>query len=148
VIGQNQGTVSTYDIDVIKETETLIQEANTRNIKVLFKPHPLSQNSNEWPQGFYAVTTESLDNLLNSGIIRGVAGFTSNCLVESIIRGVPIFCYHKACLAYDVANYSLEDFWYPKIKRREEWYHDLMFTQWHTKEMITGECWQYIRDKI
>lgn len=74
--------------------------------------------------------------------------YSSGMGIDSYINGVPSFTMDKGNFAYCLGNTSLRNIESPKLPKRDQWINNLCYAQWNEEEMLSGECWQHIREVL
>jgi hypothetical protein len=73
---------------------------------------------------------------------------TSACVIP-LIKGIPVFTTRNDCMAYPVANKSIEKFINkPKLYDRSQWFYDLAYCLWCKDDLRTGRYWERFRRNI
>lgn len=72
--------------------------------------------------------------------------FCSHVIAETVVEGIPSFCYSKTSMGYPLfmAN-SMDDILNLKFPEREQWLYDMAYTQWYTTELENGVAWNHYR---
>lgn len=112
---------------------------------IVFRPHPLFTHK-EWYR-------DSLDkdviwsekpfeqDLENAFVC---VAFNSNCLVDAILKGVPIFSFDEGSMVYDISNKSLKRINKPKKYSRTQYLNNLAYTQWNLQELAEGKYFRHL----
>jgi hypothetical protein len=78
---------------------------------------------------------------------HAVINWSSNPGIRAIINGVPAFV-GPSSLAYDVANYSLDNIENPSTPDREQWLNDYAHTEWTIQEISSGIPLKYLTERL
>lgn len=128
----------------LRETILSIHERTEREI--VFRPHPKFRN----PELISAVDVAKVCEHSFRPILEdlqdawAVVTFNSNSGVEAAIEGIPVFVDDAGSMAFPVANRNLLYIDNPKKPEREQWAHNLAYTQWTLDEMRSGEAWNHL----
>jgi len=122
----------------LKMAGSFLQKISER--KVVFRPHPLAPivpiYGCEYSQG-----KPLSEDLLNA---YTVVTFNSNTGVDGLIAGKPVFAFDEGSMCGDLANRNMLYVDDPKRPSREQWAHDLAYTQWTPDEMGEGLAWSHL----
>jgi hypothetical protein len=75
---------------------------------------------------------------------HAVVTFNSNTGVDAVIAGVPIFTIDRGSMAWEVSDHDLSEIEKPNLYDREQWAHNLAYTQWTMAEMAGGWAWSHL----
>lgn len=81
---------------------------------------------------------------------RGLVTYTSNCAVNSIMRGIPTVCL-RPCAASPVAMRNISELeapTFPSDDARLQWLHNLAWCQWTDEEIEQGHMWHFIKEEL
>jgi hypothetical protein len=111
--------------------------------RVIFRPHPLARNLNYGPLiGADEISAKPLGEDLQGA--HAVVTFNSNTGVDAVIAGVPIFTIDRGSMAWEVSDHDLSEIEKPNLYDREQWAHNLAYTQWTMAEMAGGWAWSHL----
>lgn len=71
-----------------------------------------------------------------------VVSYSSGVTVDALLRGIPVICDQNNVAA--PMSMKIEEIGSYALKDRMPWFHQLVHHQFLTKEMITGEVWNYL----
>jgi hypothetical protein len=81
---------------------------------------------------------------------RIVLAYNSNVLTQSILQGIPSFCYDRnamaapMCLTPDRLSHKGVKLRRVEKFNREQWLHNLSYTQWTIAEIADGTAWKHL----
>lgn len=108
-----------------------LKEATTKETR--YRPHPKLKG---------VVNQVPLAQEMESA--HAVVTFSSNSGVDAAIAGVAVFAFDEGSMAWPVANKSLAWIDSPIKPPREQWAHNLAYTQWTIEEMKEGKPWRHL----
>jgi len=107
--------------------------------EIIFRPHPLGPDFN------LINTTKS-----NASLQEDLSGayccvtFNSNCGVDSVIAGIPVFAFDRGSMADGVANRNVLYITDPVMPDRTDWANGIAYAQWTLDEMREGQTWAHL----
>jgi hypothetical protein len=130
--------------DWIEQTILKIKQHTDRPIVI--RSHPRCPFNFDYKK--YSVTKSiSKDFYSELRQARTVVTWNSNPGVESIINGIPAIV-HDTSLAWPVSVSGFENIETTNLSDREQWFNDLVWTEWTEEEMTQGIPQQYLLDYI
>jgi len=69
--------------------------------------------------------------------------WNSNTGVDAVMAGVPAVVMDPGGMAWPVASHDITETVRPN---RDRWYDRLAMCQWSMDEMVSGECWEHVRE--
>lgn len=78
---------------------------------------------------------------------HAVVGYTSNCLVESTLAGIPTFALSDESVVWDISNQcNLENIETPDINiDRTQWLYNAGYMIWTREEIANGVAWEHLK---
>lgn len=143
-------TTLTSEEWVKKVVDELVEITNRRIIIRLHPRKPLKQSFHGY-KGAFEQKAIQLDK--KSDVVDfkkalettwAVISPSSNPGVESIIAGIPVFCWSNALVA-PVGNAELKDLNNPRMPDRTQWIYDFAYTEWTVDEIRAGIPWQRLK---
>ena len=127
-------------VEWLNKTAEELKQRTTRPI--IFRPHPLA----DLPPlpGCEFSKNPFLYDLSEA---HCVVTFNSNCGVEALFHGKPVFALDEGSMCWSVCSKDLKDIeepWYPAPQLRIQWARDLAHTQWTLDEMREGLAWRHL----
>ena len=80
-----------------------------------------------------------------------VIAYSSGLSIDAIDNGVPVIAMDQANFAYDISSHYIEDINDLKLASNNEktqWYNELSYSQWSTKEIQEGTVWMHLLPAI
>ena len=90
-----------------------------------------------------------------------MVAYNSNTLTQSVLEGIPSFCFDPASMAAPVClkpkvlghqnlfHWSTDpESFLPSDKARGQWLNDLAYTQWTLDEIKNGAAWEHLKHAI
>ncbi len=74
--------------------------------------------------------------------------YNSNVATDAAVYGVPVFAAENRCMAWPVANKTLDNIENPEKPNRDQWLYDLGYAQWSEEEVRNGTVWRRFRNYI
>ena len=111
--------------------------------KIIYRPKPNWSGARDIRNSFMQRKVELEDAFKDC---HSVVTHHSNVAVDSILAGIPAFCWHGVA-----AKMSLQDInqinepWYPE--GREQWAFDIAHCQWSLEEMTQGLPWKHLKNE-
>jgi len=146
ICGQVPTDASVQHVDFFGWCSMMIEAIKKRtNDLIVFRPHPLALDRTP---AFIGTKRSSMS--LDDDIARArlVVTFNSNIAVDAAIAGVPVFAYDSGSMAMPIANCLISQINNPVKPEREQWAHNLAYTQWTHEEMENGLPWLHIMREI
>lgn len=112
--------------------DTVAQLKERTKRPVVFRPHPK----------FSTTPLPPLERDLQDAF--AVVTFSSNSGVDAAIAGIPVFADDIGSMAWPVANKTLQWIDDPLKPDRQQWAHNLAYTQWNLDEMREGKPWRHL----
>tara|TARA_Y100000593_G_scaffold94381_1_gene193196 strand:- start:1270 stop:2232 length:963 start_codon:yes stop_codon:yes gene_type:complete len=131
----------------------------TTDRPIIIRPHPLSLSSLdelEWMK----ILKENIPirkrvTIISVGTISDVlrdcwacVTYTSGSAVDALLDGIPTVTYDGGSMGYPICEHDCKNIENLSMPDRKQWLYNLAYTQWHVKEMSTGEPWLHLRDRI
>ena len=120
------------------EAATVLQSLTKRTI--VFRPHPLAKLPNL--TGCELSDGRPIEEELREAHV--VVTFNSNCGVDAILNGVPVYAFDQGSMVYRIANKNWMMLEHPKMPERQQWFNDICYCQWMPDEMANGETWKHL----
>ena len=135
------GSPESQDIWTVQTMKEIRKQTDR---KIILRPHPRFLWTPSWtPSNFeiqkpnkLANTYDDFDFDVDSAYC--VVNYSSNPGILAALNGVPIFT-TKHSLAHKVGNINMSDINEPSTPDRQQWLNDLVYTEWSTEEIATGE---------
>lgn len=143
VVGQVPHDASVQHIVFIDWASQIVHHCNRLfDKKIVWRPHPLARSMT--PDILGAETSrQSLEEDLAEA--ETVITFNSNTAVDSVIAGVPTLTYDIGSMAWTVTRHTLPEATHrAEPENREQWAHNLAYTQWTLGEMRNGLPWKHL----
>lgn len=134
-----------------KWVQQIVQQIRKHtNRPIVYRPHPKQNPKNSKAVLTLPNTIKSTKATLEEDFQEAfvVISYNSNSLVESLISGIPFFCFDRGSVVYDLANHDLTQIEtpnFPDDKSRYQKLCDIAYSQWNTTEIESGEFWQHIK---
>jgi len=123
------------------ETVRVLSEITDR--RVILRPHPRDRERRELPNGCLISNRPYREDVETAWAI---VTYDSNMAVDATLYGIPCFTAGKTradgITCRDLAR--IED---PPKPDRQQWAHDLAYTQWNVQELRAGLPWIHLIDK-
>lgn len=112
---------------------------------IIYRPKPNWEDARPIPgTQFTRPDSVKLDDQLRGA--HCIVSHHSNTNVEALLMGIPSFTVEGIAVGMSKTDLSqIEDPYLPE--GREQWLHDLAYTQWSVQEMQDGIAWRYLRDE-
>lgn len=140
VTGQVRYGIGSQHIDIHRWYREVMWYLTKKRCKTYFRPHPNDTKPYSNPKFKYEVSK-------SQSSIQCVLSFSSNFVVDTISRGIPTIVFSELSPAAPHAFGHIEDI--NNLQKfcfeREQWLYDLAYTQWHTDEIKSGECWAHLK---
>ena len=141
---QRDGGWSMKGTDMAEWTDRTVRQLRELTHRpIVIRPHP------SHPMDLTALlklprVTQSTNPTLQKDLYNAWASvfYNSSSSVASVLDGVPVFALDEDCVAWDVANHSLEQIEMPVTPDREQWLYDLCATHWSDGEGRNGSIYQ------
>lgn len=134
LIGQVPTDSSLRGLDWYKwHGETVRELQRIQKLPVRLRPHPIMDRNYK----------RSLAEDLESAAC--IVTYCSTTGVQAIEAGKPVIALSEGAMCYPVSGHSLEDVLKPPTPDRDQWLYDLMYAQWHKRELSTGRCWEHLK---
>lgn len=122
------------------ETVRLLRARTDREL--ILRPHPRDRNRSELPPGCLVSTRSFREDLENAA---AVVTYDSNMAVDALLYGVPVFTAGKT-KADPLACHDIEQIVDPPKPDRQQWAHDLAYSQFNVNELRAGLPWLHLID--
>lgn len=142
IAGQVPGDASHAGLVNIEEwyKKSQIRLQMLSDFPVKFRPHPLALTPSR-----RQLLVPLAQDLYEA---EAVVTFNSNTSVDAIFAGTPVICVNEGCMAWDVAQHSVEDINRLIRPDRQQWVNDLSYAQWDIDEIKAGEAWEQSEKEI
>tara|TARA_B110000977_G_C11091282_1_gene496991 strand:+ start:13259 stop:14194 length:936 start_codon:yes stop_codon:yes gene_type:complete len=137
-----------YNAWIYETVKTLLG----KNYKVLYRKHPkyntslikeLENHEN------LIMDSNTLEKSISNAYV--VVAFNSNCLLDAILQGVPIFAFDNTSSVYDLANHTFDTLdapYFPSYEVRLQTFANIAYTQWTDEEIRNGKHFEYYENLI
>lgn len=122
------------------ETIRLLRARTKREF--ILRPHPRDRDRSALPPGCLVSTRSFREDLENAW---AVVTYDSNMAVDALLYGVPVFTAGKT-KADPLACHDIELIEKPPKPDRQQWAHDLAYSQWSVNELRAGLPWLHLID--
>ncbi len=138
----------------LKWLENVVQEIKSNSDReIIIRPHPLSLND---PREMSWLMDSKIpvqprcgksivDDLKNCW---ACVTFTSGSAIDAIIEGIPTVTYDSGSMAYPICDKDCKDIENISMPDRDQWLHNLAYTQWHMNEMDSGAPWLHLKERV
>ena len=122
---------------------TVTKDLLGQSYAVKLRPHP-SIGKAGVPRGV-EVTRSSNDIYTDLEGAQFVVAYSTTAVVQVACSGVPLVCFDRGALAWDIAAHSLDE----SLIRpdRTRWAYRLAYCQWTPSEVANGDTWAHLRRK-
>jgi hypothetical protein len=142
---QRDGGWSMKGTDMVEwTTRTVTNLRRLTHRPILIRPHP------SCPLDLSALcklpkVSESKGTTLQKDLQNAWAGvfYNSSSCVASVLAGVPVFVEDDDCVAWQVANHTLDHINSPNMPDRTQWLYDLCAAHWHDAESKRGLIYEH-----
>jgi hypothetical protein len=142
VAGQVPGDANVAGLDTRRWAEATISELRGHTDRpIVYRPHPKDFN----PGGVDGVPLSRRPLHEDLAQAWALVTWNSNSAVEAVLAGVPVFCLSRA-MASPVGLDDLSRIETPATPDRQQWAHDLAYTQWRLDEMEAGLPWRHLME--
>lgn len=147
IAGQVPWDAAVQHVDFVQWAATLAAELRKQvavaglDLPIRFRPHPKAKDAVPTIIGT-ELSKDSLEyDLYNA---YSVVTFNSNTGVDAVINGVPTCSFDVGSMVWDVSGHTVSSAIFPLKLHREQWAHDLAYTQWNLEEMANGLPWRHL----
>jgi hypothetical protein len=145
-------------VDWVLETIRTVRESSNRPIVI--RPHPGDRRARIYcdtildrvrNKRLKNVTMSAPGRLLLEDLVDcwAVVNHNSSPAVAAAIEGIPVFVTDpQRSQAAAVSNLDFACMENPRLPDRDEWVHGLAQCHWSHEDLITGRCWQHMRNYI
>jgi hypothetical protein len=77
-----------------------------------------------------------------------VVTINSNAGVDAVLAGKPVVALDKGSMVYDIASHDFSKLLVPNWPDRTQWCNDIAYAQWKPDEVIAGEAWEHLKQKL
>jgi len=74
--------------------------------------------------------------------------YSTSAAVIPITQGIPVYAEKKFSLTYPISNKFIKNILNPIYFEREQWFNNLAYSCWNTREMVSGKIWKRISNRI
>lgn len=144
VCGQRDGGWSMKGVDMNTWLLNSVRRIRTYTARpIVVRPHPRNPVDQSLFRGIANLSFSCAANL-QQDINNAWASvfFNSSSCVASMLAGVPVFAEDSDCVAYSVANHSLDSIENPQMPDRDQWLWDLSAAHWTDAESSAGLIYQ------
>lgn len=120
------------------ETIRLLKEKTDRQL--ILRPHPRDRKRSDLPPGCLVSTRSFREDLENAW---AVVTYDSNMAVDALLYGIPVFTAGKT-KADPLACHDIEQIVDPPKPDRQQWAHDLAYSQFNVNELRAGLPWIHL----
>ncbi len=119
--------------------------------QLVYRPKPGDRNARPVMSAMLSTKAQSMEEALKG--CHAVITYGASAVMDAIISGVPAIVLGEA-IAKPVAQLSMESETdieeprFPHESERFQWLTSLAYCQWTTKEMASGEAWNFLRAEI
>ncbi len=141
ICGQVPGDASVKNVNLAEWAQTVVDIAWD---DLLFRPHPVlieRKATIRRPKGVKISTAETLEEDLAGAKL--CVTYNSNSGVEAVLAGVPTVAFDEGSMAWPMACHGALNALRPN---RDEWAHNLAFSQWTLDEIANGTAWYFVKD--
>lgn len=142
VLGQVPGDASLRGLDTARWCVDMAARLEAAGLPVAIRWHPLAKGMPTKLK--YPVLGKELPLKEAVRSSRYVVTFNSNSAVDAVMAGVPAVAIDRGSMAWGVTG--RDPLVQPPTPDREQWVHDLMYTQWCREEIEAGDAWEHLRD--
>jgi len=136
VLGQMPGDSALFGCDIEQWAKDTMLYFTQRHIPVVYRPHP-------GPSVTWLDRADDLIEQISNAFC--VVTYSSSAGVEAIMQGKPTISCHPGSMVWGVTTHTLPSWEYQHIPDRTQWGYDFAYTQWTSKEMLEGECWDHLK---
>ena len=137
LVGQVAGDNSCNHVNLKDWYDEVVADSHK---PVVFRPHPYDR-SGYCPEGALLSVRSLTQDLTHA---EAVITFSSTVGVDSLMAGKPTVAYDPISMVYSVTGHHVSEV--SDIEPpREQWAHDLAYTQWSKDEIESGEAWDHLR---
>ena len=155
---QRNGGWSMGNIDVCEWAQSIIEGIRMYSDRpIVIRPHPGDKHARHYTKNLLIkyknqkVTLSQPGSTLISDLQNCWAAVNNNSspVVGAAIEGVPIFVTDPGrSQCQEIANVNLAEIETPKLFDRLPWVQRLSMFHWKFDELISGECWQHMRNYL
>lgn len=77
-----------------------------------------------------------------------VVTINSNAGVDAVLAGKPVVALDEGSMVYDIASHDFSKLLVPNWPDRTQWCNDIAYAQWKPDEVIAGEAWEHLKQKL
>lgn len=159
MFGQVKYGVGSQHINIVKWQSEMINEIVEINPKeqIVIRSHPNCsdkpfQNKKQFRLKYTHGTT--IANDLSRA--KFTLSFSSHSIVESVIHGVPSFCFSELSMGHPLfyvnniqeVFYKFNNKQMPTHEEVMQWLYNLAYTQWSVSEISSGEAWHHLQQGV
>jgi hypothetical protein len=142
---QRDGGWSLKGTDLNQWTAQTVQKLRQlTNHPIVIRPHPKTKvdlsNLTALPRVTQSDTNKSLDQDLDQA--WAAVFYNSSSSVAAALHGIPIFAHDDDCVAWAIANKTLDSIGNPVMPDRTQWLYDLAAAHWSDQEVLNGEIYK------
>lgn len=119
------------------------------DLPIRIKQHPTA--SDGWPK-INGKDIRYLDRFMPiEEAIKGakvVVTINSNAGVDAVLAGKPVVALDVGSMVYDIAAHDFTKLLVPNWPDRTQWCNNIAYAQWKPKEVIAGETWEHLKQKL
>ena len=77
-----------------------------------------------------------------------VVTINSNAGVDAVLAGKPVVTLDKGSMVYDITKHDFTKLLVPNWPDRTQWCNNIAYAQWRPEEVIKGEAWEHLKQKL
>lgn len=139
LIGQVPGDMSLANVSIRDWYVKTAADISRGGHQVVFRPHP-NAKAVRVPK---IITSEARPLSLDLKEAKWVVTYNSNTAVDAVLAGIPTVTMDVGSMAYSVTGHTPAKM--PTMVDRQQWCHDLAYTQWSPDEIERGEFWDHLK---
>lgn len=152
--GQVPWDTQLQHINYIAWAKMIVKEIKKHsNKEIIFRPHPCQNNQTFIQKGLCLTSLRGTTLSSNIDLIEDFKGasvvvaFNSNCLLDALLYGLPIFAFDKGSCVYHLANHDLSTIdkpSFPDQTDKMQTLYNIAYQQWTIEELRDGQAWNHV----
>jgi len=119
------------------------------DLPIKIKQHPTADD--QWPKILGKDVTYLNRFMPITEAVKGakvVVTINSNSGVDAVLAGKPVVALDEGSMVYDIAANDFTNLHVPKWPDRTQWCNNIAYAQWKPNEMLKGEAWETLKQKL
>jgi len=119
------------------------------DLPIKIKQHPTADD--QWPKILGKGVTYLNRFMPITEAVKGakvVVTINSNSGVDAVLAGKPVVALDEGSMVYDIAANDFTNLHVPKWPDRTQWCNNIAYAQWKPNEMLKGEAWETLKQKL